>query len=808
MTEHANRQRLHGYCGLCIARCGTVATVEDGRFIRLDPDPSHPTGHAICAKGRAAPELVYHPERLTHPLRRTRPKGDTDPGWERISWDTALDLTASAMRRIADQHGPEAVAFSIASPSTTTIADSAGFIRRLMNAFGTPNGVTSLDVCGWGRGFATRYAYGVASVATGSAGGAMADIGNSGCLIFWGYNPSFTRLPHATAAVEAQKRGMKFIVIDPRHAGLASKAGVWLRVRPGTDGALALGLANLMIQQGWYDAHFIRTWTNGPLLVRNDNGRLLTANSIRPDGHTRHYVAWDATNAGPVTYDPTTGGYDDNTTTLALDGEYRIETIQGEIVCRPVFALYAALCRKYSPDIVEQTCWIPRKQLEETAQLLWHSRPVSYYAWSGHEQQANATQTARAMSLLYALTGCFDAPGGNVLLPAIPSTAITGEDLPAAQTMAPALGVEKRPLGPARWNNIVAADLYRAILHGNPYPVLGLIGFGSNMLLSHVDGDSGRTALAALAFYAHADLFMTPTAALADVVLPVASAFEREALKIGFEISTEAQSLIQFRQPVVSPPGEARADTDIIFDLATRLGLAAHFWNGNIEAAYRHQLAPSGVTLEALRAQPKGIRVPLQVRHCKHAELDAHGNPRGFATPSRKIEIYSETFLEHGYAPLPDFTEPSISPASQPALTGRFPLVLTCAKPSLFCQSQYRSLPSLRKRAADPAVALHPEAAKVRGITQGDWVTIETPEGSVRARASLDTDLDPRVVVGEHGWWQGCTALGTPGYDPFTKEGANYNLLIGDDTRDPISGTASIRAYLCEVRLLAQETMR
>ena len=800
MADQSGVTRMHGYCGLCIARCGTIATVEAGRFTRLDPDPSHPTGHAICAKGRAAPELVYHPERLTHPLRRTRPKGDADPGWERISWDTALDMTASVMRKIADQHGAEAVTFSIASPSTTTIADSAGFIRRLMNAFGTPNGVTSLDVCGWGRGFATRYAYGVASVATGGGGGAMADIANTGCLLFCGYNPSTSRLPHAIAAIEAQKRGMKLIVIDPRHAGLASKADLWLRVRPGTDGALALGLANVMIHNGWYDADFIRTWTNGPFLVRVDTGRILTARDLKSEGEARHSVAWDATAARPVTYDPSTSRYDGDTAHLALDGEYRVATTQGEVVCRPAFALYATLCKKYSPDVVEKTCWVPHRQLEEAAKLIWHSRPTSYYAWSGHEQHANATETARAMSLLYALTGNFDAPGGNVLLPAIPSAAITGEDLPTAQKMAPALGVENRPLGPARWNNITAEAFYRAVLEGNPYPVRGLIGFGSNMLLSHVDGTRGRQALAALDFYAHADLFMTPTAALADVVLPVASAFEREALKIGFEISTEAQSLVQFRQAVIPPQGEARPDTDIVFDLAKRLGLAEHFWHGDIDAAYRHQLTPSGITLDTLRAQPEGIRVPLQARYTKHADLDANGHPRGFATPSRKIELYSETFLQHGYAPLPDFAEPSISPVSQPDLATRFPLVLTCAKPSLFCQSQYRALPSLRRRARDPEVLLHPDAARVRGIAQGDWVTIETPETSVRARAHLDADLDPRVVVGEHGWWQSCTGLDAAGYDPFTKEGANFNLLIGTRTRDPISGTASVRAYLCEIR--------
>jgi anaerobic selenocysteine-containing dehydrogenase len=121
MADHTGVQRIHGHCGFCIARCGTIATVENGRFTRLDPDPSHPTGHAICAKGRAAPELVYHPERLAYPLRRTRPKGDPDAGWQRISWDEALDLTAAAMRRVADRHGPQAVAFTVASGSTTSI---------------------------------------------------------------------------------------------------------------------------------------------------------------------------------------------------------------------------------------------------------------------------------------------------------------------------------------------------------------------------------------------------------------------------------------------------------------------------------------------------------------------------------------------------------------------------------------------------------------------------------------------------------------------------------------------------------------
>jgi anaerobic selenocysteine-containing dehydrogenase len=804
MGDHGTMQRIHGYCGLCIARCGTVATVEDGRFTRLDPDPSHPTGQAICAKGRAAPEIVYHRERLTYPLRRTRPKGDPDPGWERIGWDQALNLTAAAMREVAERHGPHAVAFTASSPSTTAIADSTGFIRRLANAFGTPNANITLDICGWGRAFATRYTYGVGSVGAGG-GGAMPDIENTGVLILWGYNPSFTRLSHATAVVAALKRGMRLIVVDPRHVGLANKADLWLRVRPGTDGALALGLANVMLERGWYDRDFIRQWSNGPHLVRADTGRLLTERDLDPNGDGGHAFAWNSAAARPVPYDTIAGRYEGDIAGLALDGEYHVLTPQGEVLCHPAFELYRRLCRRYPPETVEAMCWIPRAQVEEAARLIWHARPVSYYAWSGHEQHANVTQTARAMSLLYALTGSFDRPGGNVLFAAPPAAPIAGEDLPSARRMAPAVGLAERPLGPARWGYITTRDLYRAILEGRPYPVRAVIGFGANVLLAHADGRHGREALKALPFYAHADLFMNPTAELADVVLPVASAFEREGLKIGFEISQEAQSLIQLRPAVVPPPGEARADTDIIFDLAGRLGLATQFWNGDIDAAYRHQLAPTGVTLEQLRAAPGGVRVPLQTRHAKHAEPDANGVPRGFATPSRRVELFSQTFLDHGYTPLPDFSEPPVGPVARPDLAAEFPLILTSAKPSLFCQTQHRALSSLRKRAAHPEVELHPAAAQARGIANGDWVSIETPEGSVRARARLNADLDPRVVVGEHGWWQGCDELGAPGYDPFGPTGANFNLLIGTATLDPVSGTASHRSYLCQIRPVAQE---
>jgi anaerobic selenocysteine-containing dehydrogenase len=459
----------------------------------------------------------------------------------------------------------------------------------------------------------------------------------------------------------------------------------------------------------------------------------------------------------------------------------------------------ADLCRGYPPARVEAICGIEPHQIEAAARMLWEARPVAYYAWSGVEMQTGSTQIARAIAQLYTLTGSLDSPGGNVLFPTVPSANVVGGALLPPEQRARALGLVERPLGPSRWQSVTTDDLYRAILEQRPYPVRGLVGFGANLLLSHADGRRGREALAALDFYVHADLFMNPTAELADIVLPAASAFETEALKVGFEVSAAAQSLIQLRPRVVAPRGEARSDTQIVFDLACRLGLGAHFWEGDIEAAYRHRLSPSGESLEALREHPNGVRMPLETHYRKFTELQ-DGVPRGFATPTRKIELYSETLLAHGYPPLPVYEDPLVGPAARPDLVARFPLTLTCAKHTLFCESQHRALPSLRRLARDPEVELHPLVAEERGIQPGDWVHIETPGGSVRARAKFNDTLEPTVICAQHGWWQACTQLGLPGYDPFSADGANLNLIIGNDAIDPISGSVPHRAYLCQIR--------
>jgi anaerobic selenocysteine-containing dehydrogenase len=417
-------ERVSGFCALCVSRCGAIATLEDGKFVALEPDPSHPTGQALCIKGRVAPELVYHPDRLLYPMKRTRPKGDSDPGWQRIGWDEALDTMADKLKHLADRHGPESVVFTTASPSTSALSDSLSWIGRLRKAFGTPNHCLSMELCGWGRYLASQYVYGAAV-----PGEYLPDLDHAGCILYWGYNPTVARITHATATVAALKRGARLIVVDPRRAGLAGRADHWLQVRPGSDGALALGLANVMIARGWYDKDFVRDWTNAALLVRSDSGRFLREADLVPSGDSQKFVAWDGAAARPVAYDPAQGTYDGD---VALFGTFDIETTDGIVACQPVFQLTADMCARYTTDEVERVTGVAAGDVEAAARTMWQARPTAFYSWSGIEQQTNATQIARAIALLYSLTGNFDAKGGNVLFPGVPMGDIAGEDLLSA----------------------------------------------------------------------------------------------------------------------------------------------------------------------------------------------------------------------------------------------------------------------------------------------------------------------------------------------------------------------------------------
>jgi anaerobic selenocysteine-containing dehydrogenase len=323
--------------------------------------------------------------------------------------------------------------------------------------------------------------------------------------------------------------------------------------------------------------------------------------------------------------------------------------------------------------------------------------------------------------------------------------------------------------------------------------------------LNQGDVERGARALAALEFYVHMDLFANPSASFADLLLPASTGWEAEALKTGFSgagakgVSEEASRWAQMRKVVIPPPPGARSDLAVIFDLACRLGLGEHFFGGDIENAWRYQLEPSGLTLEQLRAHPLGVEAAAVTTHYrKYASIDPQSaRPRGFPTPSRRLELYSTRFAGAGYDPLPCHEEPAETPLRE--TNGALPLILTSFRTVQFVNEQHRNIPRLRNEVREPFIEIHPDTASGLGVGDGEWATVETAATKVRLKAKFNDALHPKVVCAHYGWWQACRELSLPDYDALSPEGANVNLLISDRLIDPISASVPHRSGMCRV---------
>jgi len=184
----------------------------------------------------------------------------------------------------------------------------------------------------------------------------------------------------------------------------------------------------------------------------------------------------------------------------------------------------------------------------------------------------------------------------------------------------------------------------------------------------------------------------------------------------------------------------------------------------------------------------------------KYSKRDDAGNFVGFPTPSKRVEIYSSLFKDHGYDPLPVWKEPITIRYAKTNLGENHPLILTSGKVTEYCHSQHRALPSLRKRVPHPFLEINPTKARELGFSDGDWVILETPHGSITLQARLTEGISPNVVCTQNGWWQACPELNLPGYDPYSSDGANLNLLFHTEETDPISGSLPLKGYPCNIR--------
>ncbi len=332
--------------------------------------------------------------------------------------------------------------------------------------------------------------------------------------------------------------------------------------------------------------------------------------------------------------------------------------------------------------------------------------------------------------------------------------------------------------------------VWKAILTGKPYPVKAILNVGSNPMSTMADLNTVHEALMKLEFLVVMDLFMTPTAELADIVLPAATYLERDDLQ---DPIYRAPAMLFTRPKVIEPLGECWDDKKMFIKLGQKLGLhEAYPWK-TVEDYLDWYLEPSGLTYKQLKTKIEVVKPP---EYRKYEKI-------GFSTASGsgKVDIYSEALKKMGHNPLPIYREPPESPYSTPELAKEYPLVLTTGGRSpADMHSEMSYIPWLRETFPDIPAEIHPQTANELDIKDGELIALESPRGSIKIRAKLFEGVDPRVVRVRGYWWY----MDKPAPEHGWRDCVNVLTNI-NPPYDPLMGTYQLRGILCRVQKLEEE---
>jgi len=438
---------------------------------------------------------------------------------------------------------------------------------------------------------------------------------------------------------------------------------------------------------------------------------------------------------------------------------------------------------EYPLDKVEQITWVPKEKIQEAARLFATTRPAAIQWGVALEQQITCADNNRSLMALMGITGNIDVPGGQVLFrpPRIRSVSEFGahRKLPKEQA-AKRLGGNRFRLA-GNFAIINPKCVWDAILEEKPYPVKMLFLISSNPVMTRANAREVYRALEKVEFMAVSDFFLTPTAELADIVLPAATWLEMDYIGDFWK----RHGYILPRRKVIQV-GECRSDHEMLNDLGHRVGQGEYWWE-RFEGALDYILEPMGITWHDFKEMDY---VRGEVHYQKHKE-------KGFSTPTKKLELYSTLLEKWGYDPLPRYREPPESPVSTPGIYKQYPYILiTGMRSPGFFHTENRQVPWLRELHRDPAAEIHPETAQKEGIREGDWVVIESPRGRVRQRAKIFAGIHPRVIGAQHAWWFPERKEPGHGWDE-----SNINILTDNayEACDPAMGATTVRTLLCKI---------
>jgi len=708
--------------------------VEDGRIEKIEEDKAVPMPAAqslsravkSCPRARAVKEYFYHPERLNYPLKRAGEKGEAK--WEKVSWEQAFDEIAGKLKQLREKYGAEILAFTRGTNRGPT-----EFCARFFYLFGSPN------IIGGSGNICHRPAEVVSCALVGAPAGGMHNPhvpGKTICILINGLNPAQATTRDWFGILDATKAGAKLIVIDPRRTEPAERADKHLQLRPGTDTALLMSMIDVIIREELYDKDFVSRWCHG-------------------------------------------------------------------------FDKLRERAREYPPEKAEEISGVPAEDIIEAARMYATNKPAGCSFGMGVEHLTNAVQDMHAMFILPAITGNYDIEGGQFISgfgPLHPSEI----DMEKQDALSPQQK-EKMLRDPNQmfswnayeliqenvkrvWGTKLTAQphahahgpvVFRAMLTGKPYPVRAAITLADNPVITYPNVKLVYRALKSLDLYVVTDFFMTPSAELADYVLPAATWLERPSLGMG--VGEAALS------PVVEGEYDRKTDYDFWSGLGIRLG-QEEFWPWkDMEETYNYRLSSLGYnTLKELMEKTGGI-TEVKREEKKYEQ-------KGFGTPTGKVELYSTIWEKLGLDPLPYYKEPDESPISNPELITEYPFILTTGGRFLpMYHSEWRQVESTRRAHPDPITQIHPETASELGIKDGDWVWIESPRGRVRQKCQYFTGIKPGVIHSEHGWW----FPELPGEEPWLHGmwESNINVVTDDEPENcnDIGGEWPLRALICKV---------
>lgn len=716
----------------CGGHCSLKCTVRDGRVSLIEPSDAWEDDafSKVCVKGLSEIQHIYSSERLQTPLKRVGPRGKGE--FVAISWDEALDTVANTIRSLQSEFGDDCILYS--SGGEIEEGYRLPFLCDMMHA--QPLFLVGINI-GWANGFGPAIGY---VTGYGESSNECRDWVNADNVFIFGSNYLESCLMNSNLFFDAKDAGTRFITIDPHFSTTASKSDEWIPIEPGTDGALLLGMATTILDEGLYDEAFMRDSTAFPFLVDVQTGLLLRdhateADPFEPDrGEDNPFFVWDATSGSPRSYldaaiDP------------VLEGEFEINGA----LYKTVFSLYKENQQPYTVEWASAKCGVPEDDIKRLGRLYASGGPACLgVGWGGNDKYSNSDIAGHAAAMLVGLTGQIGKPGAG-------------------------MGVYLAGMWNGRPGTMASWPLPEDVFYSSESE-MGLYDFpvkDNNVHAIYAAGDSFQQYIAnmhkteewleTLDFIVVQDVYHSTYVDWADIVLPVCTKFEHEydvgGVRVGY-----GHALMQGK--VIDPLFESKSDFQIEQELAKRWNMAAYLPD-TPEELFTYMLEESddpnleGLTMKALK-EHHGVLPMKQSDQIYRLYEDGV-----FDSASGRVHVYYDHLVDFDQQ-LPNYEDPCEVYAEN-SLRKQYPLQFSQPRSRFRIHNQFYDADWINQFHG-VFVEMNPIDMEKRDLSAGDEVEIFNDRGSCGCPVRPNDSVRPGCVRMNEGAWSKFMSFGNLQY--------------------------------------------